>query len=322
MSLDKINIGVTKRSAPAKGPTSSIDYNACMDEISSSLAQIYLVWNMQLQPLIDSLPGGSVNVNALERSSNPNPFKNGFDGSQIFTDMTSSLTTDDGFFYEELLKRPSTIKESFKALRKKINQDIEKLEIKIAQINKDNLLTNRQKQLIGSNIFDLGSVSSSDSLDGRVDKNSRTLEQLVLDIYGSPSAVTNAGTKTLLFSIFDQLKTLQAAHRYNDTANTVDHRHLKFHEHRYHVVPEGAVDNNNLQYKLPYVQGSTSVREQFITGSLRVYINGVEQQKGFIYSEDADNAGFTLLRTPLEADGLGADDILWVHYDIDITGEK
>ena len=60
----------------------------------------------------------------------------------------------------------------------------------------------------------------------------------------------------------------------------------------------------------------------FFILSLRVFINGVEQQKGFIYEEDSDNAGFTLLRTPLEADGLGADDILWVHYDIDITGEK
>jgi hypothetical protein len=57
---------------------------------------------------------------------------------------------------------------------------------------------------------------------------------------------------------------------------------------------------------------------------LKVLINGVEQKKSKFYTEHPNNKGFTItsIRPALESDTNGSDDMIWIHYDIDITGEK
>ena len=82
MSLNKIENGVVERLAPACGPTSSSDYNATQEEIRGALIQITNSWNNELQPLLDTLPGGSTGIDPDKRTEDPNPFTNGFDGSQ------------------------------------------------------------------------------------------------------------------------------------------------------------------------------------------------------------------------------------------------
>lgn len=317
MGLNKIDVGITERIAPNKGPTSSADYNATMEEIKNSLAQISIAWNTQLQPLLDTLPSGSVGINKDERTETPNPFLNGFDGSQLYTDLTSTPVSDNGRFYNEVSRRPFTIKETFNKIQNQLNQNIQDLDIKIAQVNKNNGLTPRQKQAIGSRIFDPGTESSSTSLDGLVDIHSRYIDQLGLDIAGDPNYLQGNGSQSLAFSILQQLKAIKDSHNYNSDFNTMDHRHLKFHEHRYHISPIGALNGLNRDYYLP--SGET-----FVPGSLRVIVNGVELKKSKYYTEHPNNKGFSItsIRPALESDASGSDDMLWIHYDVDITGEK
>lgn len=317
MALNKIDIGITERIAPNKGPTSSADYNATMEEIKNSLAQLSIAWNTQLQPLLDTLPTGSTGINKDARTSVPNPFVNGFDGSQIYTDLTSTTVSDNGRFYNTVDKRPLTIKETFNKIQSQLNQNIQDLDIKIAQVNKSNGLTPRQKQAIGSRIFDPGTESSPSSIDGLVDIHNRYIDQMALDISGNPEYLIGNGAQSLTYSILAQLKAIQEAHNYNENLNTMNHRHLKFHEHRYHITPIGALNGTNRDYYLPS-------GEEFIPGSLRVIINGAEQKKSLTYVEHPNNKGFTItnFRPALENDGHGSNDYIWIHYDIEITGEQ
>lgn len=317
MGLQKIDVGITERIAPNKGPTSSADYNASMEEIINSLAQLSIAWNTQLQPLIDTLPGGSTGINKDERTEVPNPFKNGFDGSQFYTDLTSSPVSDNGRFYDGLQKRPLTLKETFNKIQDQLNQSIQDLDIKIAQVSKNNGLTPRQKQAIGSRIFDPGTESSPSSLDGLSDLHSRQIDQMALDISGDENYLLGNGAQTLAHSILEQLAAIQAAHNYDSNFNSMDHRHLKFHDHRYHIAPIGALNGVNRDYYLPS-------GEEFIPGSLRVIVNGVELKKSKYYTEHPNNKGFSItpIRPALESDLNGSDDMLWIHYEVEITGEQ
>lgn len=317
MGLQKIDVGITERIAPNKGPTSSADYNASMEEIINSLAQLSVAWNTQLQPLIDTLPGGSTGVNKDSRTETPNPFLNGFDGSQLFTDMTSTPVLDNGRFYDNLLRRPLTLKETFNKIQDQVNRSIQDLDVKIAQVNKNNGLTPRQKQAIGSRIFDPGTDSSPSSLDGLINVHSRYIDQIALDISGSTDYLIGNGAQSLIYSLVEQLQAIQDAHNYDSNFNTMNHAHLKFHEHRYHVAPVGEINGVNRDYYLPS-------GEEFIPGSLRVVVNGVELKKSKYYTEHPNNKGFSItnIRAPLEADLNGSDDMLWIHYEIETTGES
>lgn len=316
MSLSKIDIGVIERIAPNKGPTSSIDFNSTMEEIRNSLAQISSVWNDELQPLLDTLPGGLTGINKDERTTEPNPFKNGLDGSQVYTDLTSTTVTDDGRFYNETEARPFTIKETFNKIQNQLNENIQDLEVKIAKVGKQTGITPRQKQAIGSRIFDPGTDSSPTSLDGKASVLERAVDQIALDISGSSNYILGNGAQSLMYSILEQLQSIQSSHHYDENFNTMSHRHLKFHEHKYHVKPIGALNGINRDYYLPS-------GEEFVTSSLRVIINGAEQPKGLVYTEHPNNKGFSITnyRAPLEKDGSGSDDMIWIHYDVDSTGE-
>lgn len=317
MGIDKIDIGVVERVAPNKGPTSSIDYNSSMEEIKNSLAQISEVWNSQLYPLLDSLPTGIYSINRDDRTEDPNPFKNGFDGSQIYTDLTSTNTTDDGRFFDESKARPLTLKETFNKIQNQLNENIQDLEVKIAKVDKQSGITPRQKQAIGSRIFDPGTDSSPTSLDGKADALERAMDQVAKDISGRSDYIQGNGAQSIPYALIDQLKAIQASHDYDKNFNKMTHRHLKFHEHRHHVTPVGAINGTNKKYYLPN-------GEIFITGSLVVVVNGVEQQKRIMYTENPDNKGFefTINRSALENDGHGSNDSLWIHYEVECTGEK
>lgn len=316
MSLDKIDIAVIERIAPNKGPTSSIDFNSTNEELRNSLAQISSVWNDQLQPLLDTLPGGLTGIDADTRTEEPNPFVNGFDGSQFYTDLTSTSVTDNGRFWSEDIERPLTVKETFNKIQNQLNESIQNLEIEIAKVGKQSGITPRQKQAIGARIFDSSTDSSPTSLDGKTSYLERAVDQIALDISGDSNYILGNGAQSLLYSIFAQLEAIQDAHDYDSNFNEMTHHHLKFHEHKYHIAPVGAIDGVNVEYYLPS-------GDEFITGTLRVMINGVEQPKSIVYTEHPNNKGFTITtyRQPLENDGVNSNDMLWIHYDVDSTGE-
>lgn len=326
MTIRKIDMGVIERVAPSRGPTSSSDFNSTMEEIRNSLTAFSLAWNNSLQPLLDTLPGGLTGIDLDARTDNPNPFLNGFDGSQIYTDMTATPVVDEGRFYDGDSSRPLTIKETFNGIQRQINDKIQTLEVQIAKINNESAVTARQKQAIGMRIFDPTTESSPTSLDGQISDMSKNIDQIALDISGSSNYLQNSGAQTLLYSLMDQIAAIHAAHDYNPNFNEMSHNHLQFHDHRYHVTPQGALDGANRDYYLP---GD----EAFIPGTLKVIVNGIELKKETYYYEHPNRLGFTITENmpalidaqtgleALEQDGSGSDDLIWIHYDVDTSGD-
>jgi hypothetical protein len=312
MSIDKIDVRVVDRTAPSRGPTSSADYNASLQEIINSLSQISISWNETLQPLIDTLPSGTTGIIREERTGSPNPFLNGFDGSQVFTDLTSTPVTDEGRYYSESLSRPLTIKESLENVQDELQQSVQDLLVRLAQVEEGAGVTARQRQAIGARVFDPESASTPGSLDGLTQSLSRNVDQIALDLAGELAYLNNNGARSLTHTVFDQIDAIQEEHNYNPVTNEIDHSHLPLHIHRYSIEPVGAIDGVNKEYEIP---GG----EKFIKNSLRVMVNGLEVQKTKFYTERADRRGFTFTfnHPALENDGAQADDYIWVHYDID-----
>ena len=315
--VNKISVGVVERLAPSRGPSSSEDYNATNEEILNSLAQIGKVINEEIQPLLDTLPGGRTLVDPGKRTASPNPYRNGFDGSQIYTDMVATEFSDDGRFFDSLKKRPLVLKETFNKIQAQVTSSIQELEVKIAKLGENAGITPRQKQAIGSRIFEPGTESSIGSLDGLILSLSRNIDQIGLDISGNQKFLTDSGTQTLSFSILEQLAAIQKSHNYDKHFNSLSRSHLQFHGHRYNIIPVGALDGENRDYRL-------NGTERFIPDTLRVVLNGVELQKTKHFTEHPDCRGFRIepYLDPFENDGKESDDCVWIHYDVETSGER
>jgi hypothetical protein len=313
MGVSKIDVSIVERIAPERGPTSSADYNAVLQELINDLTQISLAWNGEVQPLLDSLPSGDINIIRENRSDSPDPFANGFDGSQVYLDLTSTSLTDNGKYYSTTDSRPYTIKESIENVQDQLNDAIQELQVKIAQVSIDSGITSRQRQAIGSRIFDPETTSSPTSIDGLAQEHARSIDQIALDISGDSSYLNGSGAQSLAHAILAQLQAIQAAHDYDSVFNTMSHGHMNLHQHRYHVTPVGALDGVNKEYYLPGT-------ETFVAGSLRVIVNGLELMKTTDYAEKPDNRGFDIDagKTALENINGSPDDYIWIHYDVEV----
>lgn len=309
--VSKIDVSVVERYAPSRGPTSSADYNATLQETINSLAQVALTWNEDIQPLLDSLPGGGTSIIREDRLDSPNPFVNGLDGSQVYLDLTSTPLTDDGKYYSSSLNRPLTIKESIENVQSQLNSSVQNILVKIAQVSENTGITARQKQSIGSRLFDPETTSSPTSLDGKMQTLERNLDQVALDLAGSLDYLNNNGAKSLIYTILEQLAAIQDAHNYNSVSNNLDHDNLPQHLHRYHVVPLGLLDGSNKAFDIPN-------GEKFVAGSLRVLLNGVEMRKTEFAERSIDRRGFNISPSHYAPNSSGASpDHVWVHYDVD-----
>lgn len=306
MALDKIEVTTVERPAAKSGPTSSADYNSTLREIINTFTQLSTQWNTVLQPLIDTLPGGSITIPRDTRTGDPNPFLNGLDGSQIYMDLTSTELTENGKYFSVVEDRPLSIKESFIDLESRFTAQNQETLSELARVSQEVGITTRQKQAIGARIFDPEQTSSSSSLDGLVQLNKRNLTQLAFDLGGESTFLTGQGVQTLTHDILSQLAAIQTGHTYNSTFNTLDHSHLDIHTHKYRQIPLGELNGINKSYLLP--NGDT-----FAEGSLRVIINGLEAEFGTDYSEKAGNNGFDIA-VARDALNSGNGDKLWIHY--------
>jgi len=314
MTFEKVSLNIVERLAAERGPTSSKDYNSSQKETINCLITLANAWNSQLYPLISSLPGGSIFIPLDERTDEINPFINGFDGSQIFTDATATYVVDEGYYYQSDFGRPLTIKETFNKVNDTIFDLSNTLNGRISQVESNVALTYNQKQLIGIRIFAPSETSSPASLDGRCTLLELNEDQLALDIYGATTALRNDGVKTEFYSILAQLDSLQKIHSYSDATNEATHGTLQLHKHIYHQTPVGPLNNSNMNY---YTVGNM----KFTQGSLRVIVNGIELQNNVDYVEHQNREGFTISASygPLEFgyDLSLANDKIWIHYEIE-----
>ena len=82
-----------------------------------------------------------------------------------------------------------------------------------------------------------GSVITSYSIHYTKLYEDKNVSQIELDIYGDSSALKNNGAQSLIYSILEQLQSLQEIHDYNSSTNDSSHGNLPLHAHKYKVVP-------------------------------------------------------------------------------------
>jgi len=197
MPIDRLRVSLVSRNEPFRGPSSSARLNDEMQEILRDLAALTAEWNGNLFPLLDALPkgDGTPDPRYPNATGMPNPWTNGFDGSNFFIDNNAEPNSDSGRFWNELQNRPVTPKE----LHLKIVDELRILEESLLeQINQfSDVLTDEQKARIGENIFDPTKISNSTSLDGVSKLNSFNIAQLARDLYGPSPLLDGDGQGNL-----------------------------------------------------------------------------------------------------------------------------
>ena len=118
-TMEQFITSLIERRVPYNGPVLSDVWNDTNEEVVRDITTLQTLWNTLLYPLLGSMPSGPVEILATDRTGDISPFDNGLDGSQLYMDMTATLT--DESYYSETLARPYTIKESFVVLGAEVN---------------------------------------------------------------------------------------------------------------------------------------------------------------------------------------------------------
>jgi hypothetical protein len=176
-TMEQFITSLIERRVPYNGPVLSDVWNDTNEEVVRDITTMQTLWNTLLYPLLGSMPSGPVEILATDRTGDISPFDNGLDGSQLYMDMTATLT--DESYYSETLGRPYTIKESFEVFEAEVNEAIE--DAKEAALLAG--LTEDAKQKIGARIFYTGQTSHPDSLDGLLQRLDLLVDQLVADMF-------------------------------------------------------------------------------------------------------------------------------------------
>lgn len=97
-------------------------------DVINDINEIAVQWNTKLQPLVDSLPGGQTRIPISRRTTAINPFDNGLDGSQLFTDATATRTSNAGRLFNLVEARPKSIKETILDVSMELQSEINRIE--------------------------------------------------------------------------------------------------------------------------------------------------------------------------------------------------
>lgn len=100
----RIDIGLVKRVATKRGPTSSDQWNDSWGEAQNDLSAISKQWNDKLIPLFSTLPDGTGDLDA---------FVDGLDGRHLYVDSAAVSNVADNTYYNTIKLRPRTVKEQF-----------------------------------------------------------------------------------------------------------------------------------------------------------------------------------------------------------------
>ena len=175
MALKKISLSLVKRNAPYRGPRSSDSWNDTVDEVANDLASIVSEWNSNLQPLLDTIPDGTLDVSV-------DAFTNGLDGSALFTDHDATNVTDNGYYWDTPNSRPMTVKESISQLKGEVDVNYNDLSTLISAATSG--LTDDQKRGIGIELFADSYTFTGTSIYSRSYNNYYNTVQLAKDVYG------------------------------------------------------------------------------------------------------------------------------------------
>lgn len=102
--IKQISIGLVKRNAARRGPTSSDQWNDSWDEVVNDLKRFATQWNEGLVTLVSLLPDGTNDLDS---------FDDGLDGRTLFVDASAVADVTDTTYFNTVKTRPNSVKEQF-----------------------------------------------------------------------------------------------------------------------------------------------------------------------------------------------------------------
>jgi hypothetical protein len=137
--MSKVNLfypSVSSKPIAYRGPSTSQDILDFIQEVVADLRALSQEWNDKVVPLLNTLPSGGETVLREERVDAVNPFTNGLDGSQIYTDLTSKASdANNDFLFDPTLKRPTSIKEALAAINAKFALSVSQLDNRLSEVS-------------------------------------------------------------------------------------------------------------------------------------------------------------------------------------------
>jgi len=219
-NVKKIYIQYVKRPQAKQGTFDSDNYNDSVDEILSDLTNLATSWNVELQPILESLPHGTTDTR-WSLPSSIDPKSNGLDGSQIFMDNSATSSSDDGIYYDSSNSRPYTIKE----VATNLSDDIGDLRQEVTEqlTGLSNGLSAEQWTRLGIWVRDGGSTSSSStSTDGIARTNRTNLNNTIDDVYTAGDPPSSRLTYTVQ-EMLDAIAALHGGTDWSDDPSTWNH---------------------------------------------------------------------------------------------------
>ena len=223
-TVNKVRVNFVRRTIPRRGPFSTEDYNASMEELAVDLADFGARWNTEVYPVLNTLPRGSIDTDGGGRwvgaSSMPDAIDGGLDGDHMFVDNAASTTQDDGLFWDSTNSRPKTIRESSRDIDDRLTSIYTELSESLLDIS--NGLSSDQWDRLGGWVKD-----SSTDLVTSVSYKARTgwtyLNELILDVFTLSTSRGVLGTSG--YTIQAMLTDLLAIHggTWNTDTSSIDH---------------------------------------------------------------------------------------------------
>lgn len=223
-TVNKVRVNFVRRTIPRRGPFSTEDYNASMEELAVDLADFGARWNTEVYPVLNTLPRGSIDTDGGGRwpgaGSMPDAIENGLDGDNMFVDNAASLTQDDGLFWDSTNSRPKTIRESSRDIDDRLTSIYAELSEGLLDVS--NGLSSDQWDKLGLWVKD-GTASAVTSVSYKARTGWTYLNELVLDVF---TLATSRGVlATSGFTIEAMLTDLLTEHGgiWNTDTSGIDH---------------------------------------------------------------------------------------------------
>lgn len=114
---------VTHRNIAPGAPLDSKQLSSFMSEVTATFATLQSLLNVNILPVINTLPGGTEFISDAARTENINPVENGLDGSQLYVNNNASPIVH-VTFWDTAEGRPLTIEEALEALSIRIEEGL------------------------------------------------------------------------------------------------------------------------------------------------------------------------------------------------------
>lgn len=193
-NIEQISSRSTYRRIPQGGAFSASSFNSTIEEIVSDLTDHTSNWNTKLYPLLKDLPDDA--------------WIGGLAGETVYS-YSDATSSDTGLFWNSTGRKPNTVRQSLLYLSGAITDAIAAIQQQIRTVD---AVSSYTKAYIGQKAFDSTLSSSTTSMDGKISRNLKYIQQIAKDMLGSNYVLTGAGNQTLTNPLGKLIKALLDLH--------------------------------------------------------------------------------------------------------------